>query len=421
MIRYIPVREIIVDRLDPYFYRVSLELASVLVDDEQYVLLRDLCSEITDGSRNARNFSEQGIPYLRVSNLTPMGIDLKGAKFLFSADGIEEKAIVNEGDILISKVAAIWKMTIVSQELNGAVISPDLIKIRPKDKGAQKLLFDFLNSPVGQLSFAPAVTQSVIPKISLKQLSQIKVPLNLPKVDIGVKDKQLADRQVLVTKLQMSYGIDVDRKRAALPEELWVNDELTNERLDVSYYQYLQSYLSCDLRERMRNECWVKLSEVASVFNTTVSPTAFRGQEIHYISMKNINKAAFVVESTEQVLFDEVVSRARFQVQGQDVLLGLVSPLVGEEQQSLALVPSIYEGAIASSSFAVIRTKQYSSYYLLWCLNHPLVRFQLRMNRYGTTQLMLSVRSLLDIYVPLLPDKMAANIEYIMKSYTGGV
>ena len=421
MIRHIPVCEITVDRLDPYFYRVSSELATVLSDGEQYAFFCDLCSEITDGSRNASGFSECGTPYLRVSNLTPSGIDLTGARFLSSTAVIEKKAFVTEGDILISKVAAVWKVAIVTQRFNGAVISPDVIKIRPKDNNARERLINFFNSPVGQLSFAPAVTQSVIPKISLKQLSQIKVPLNLLKEDMGAKDKNLADRQSLVAKLQTSYGIDIDSERAVLPEELWVNDELTNERLDVSYYQYLQSHLSHDLRERMRRECWVKLSEVASVVNTTVSPTEFSGQEIHYISMKNIDKAAFVVESTECVIFDEVASRARFKVQGQDVLLGLVGSLVGEEQQSLAIVPSANEGAIASSSFAVIRSKEHSSYYLLWCLNHPLVRFQLRMNRYGTTQLMLSVRSLLDIYVPLLTDKMVADIESIMKSYTGGV
>lgn len=421
MWRFFPYKLILVDRLDPHYYRASLELASVLVDDAQYIQLTELCNEITDGSRKASNFAEQGIPYLRISNLSSFGVDVRNAKFLYSTEGIEQKAIVGAGDILISKVASIWKVAVVDETLEGAVISPDLIKIRPRDSQSRDLLLSFLKSDIGRLSFAQVVTQSIISKISLKQVDKIKVPLSLKRESISNEKQQLASRQDIKLQLQKYYGDFGSGGLWTLPNEFWIKKKLTAERLDVSYNQYLHSSLNQALVDCLKRERWVKFGEIAIVISTTVSPSEFNNLEIRYIGMKNIDKETMRVDSAEQVLFEKVSSRARFKVQEGDIILGLVGSNIGAENQSLAVVPPEYDGALASSVFAVIRPLQRSSYYLLWCLHHPLVRFQMKMLSYGTTQQLLSPRSLMDVYVPLLPEAEAVEIEGIMKAYIGGI
>jgi hypothetical protein len=395
-------------------------LASVLADDEQYIYLNELCRDITDGSRNAREFTEEGIPYLRISNLTTSGIDIKRAKFLSSTADIEQKAIITAGDILISKVASIWKVAVVNKPFEGAVISPDLIKIRPKNKEARELLVRFLMTDMGRLAFAQMVTQSVIPKISLKQVGKIKIPLKLMGTGIGDEEKKLAERKVLKSQLDMYYGTDVSSETWKLPNELWVNEKLIIDRLDAMYYQYFNSSMSQTLSDRLKRESWVKLSQVATVLNVTVSPSEFHSQKVQYIGLKNVNKDRFIVDSAEQVLFDKVSSRARFRVEKSDILLGIVGSAIGGETQSLAIVPPNYDGALASSVFAVIRPLKCSAYYMLWGLNHPLVRFQFKMQSYGTTQQMLSIRSLMDVKVPMVNEKVAFEIDRIMKAYIGG-
>lgn len=420
MIKYIPTHELSADRLDAYYYRASLELASVWDDEERYALLSEICDEITDGSRKAGDFTEHGIPYIRISNLTTSGINVKDAKFLPSLTGIEPKAIIRAGDILISKVASVWKVAVVSKAFDGAVISPDLIKIRPRDKKAHDLLVNFLASDVGRLSFAPVVTQSIIPKISLKQVGAIKVPLVLRKDGEFVEEEHQAERQKLKSQFQMLYGIDDASSLSTLPNEIWVSEKLTSKRLDFKYYQYLHAPLNQALSDRLKRECWVKLGQVASVLNTTVRQSDYTGREISYIGMKSIDKETLTVTTIDQVLFDRVSSRARFRVNEWDILLGVVGPNIGESNQALATVPPSCAGALASSAFAVIRPLQHNAHYLLWCLNHPLVRFQLKTHSHGTTQQMLSLRALVNVAVPLVPDKAAASIEKIMKAFTGG-
>ena len=421
MIQSIPAHKISTDRLDPYFYRTMLELASVMADDEQYTFLNDLCDEITDGSRKACDFTEQGIPYIRISNLTPSGIDIKGAKLLSSPAGIEQKAIISTGDILVSKVASIWKVAVVDKSLEGAVISPDLIKIRAKNKEARELLVRFLMTDMGRLTFAQMVTQSIIPKISLKQVGKIKIPLKFKGASLGEEEKHLAERKRLKYQFHMYYGTDIPSGNWKLPNELWVKERLINDRLDVMYYQNLHSPMNQTLRDSLQRESWVKLSQIATVLNITVSPSEYRSQQVQYIGLKNINKEIFTVDSTELVLFFKVSSRARFRVVESDILLGIVGAAIGEENQALAIIPPNYDGALASSAFAVIRPLRCSAYYLLWCLNHPLVRFQFKLQRYGTTQQMLSIRSLMDVHVPLVLEKVAVEIDRLMKAYTGGL
>ncbi|NMA72522.1 MAG: hypothetical protein GX961_11485, partial [Firmicutes bacterium] len=92
------------ERLDPYFYQIELELKKKL-EDKQTVPLRMLCEEITDGTRNATEFVgyKTKVPYIRLSNIVDNKLVQQGMKYLFDLDGIEKKAVVRKGDILISK------------------------------------------------------------------------------------------------------------------------------------------------------------------------------------------------------------------------------------------------------------------------------------------------------------------------------
>ncbi|MEC2078767.1 restriction endonuclease subunit S, partial [Metabacillus fastidiosus] len=64
--------------------------------------LSELCEGITDGTRNAKDFSNEGIPYIKISNINNQEIQLNNVSYLANYLGIESKAIIKKGDILIS-------------------------------------------------------------------------------------------------------------------------------------------------------------------------------------------------------------------------------------------------------------------------------------------------------------------------------
>jgi restriction endonuclease S subunit len=405
------------ERLDPYYYQIELRLKSKL-RNRVLVPLRAMCMDITDGSRNATEFVdyETNVPYIRLSNIVGNQLFPKEMKYLFDYEGIEGKAIVRKGDILISKIVSLPKVALVNEIYDGAVISPDIIKIRPVDQQSQERLFRFFCSDMGMLSLKKAAIPSIIPKISIKQLGDLAIP-----IDVNEQKKHSWSEQHDALKRQLNsfYPDESHMANEPLPTELWVESQLFADRLDVEYYRYRASKTFEQLKNKIKNEHWVQIRDICEVVSHTISPADFKNSEIQYIGLKNIDSSRYHITSAEQVVFDKVKSRGRYVVKENDILFGVIGPYIGEENQPVALVNKTYEGAIASSAFAILRNAKYSPVYLLWCLSHPLVCFQLRAKRRGQLQMMLSLNQLAEVYLPVLsPEKMTA-IENLVRKLMG--
>ncbi len=408
---FICEKDLRTERLDPYFYQIELELKKKL-ENKQTVPLRMLCEEITDGTRNATEFVgyRTNVPYIRLSNIVDNRLVQKGMKYLFDLDGIEKKAVVRKGDILISKIVSLPKMALVDETYDGAVISPDIIKIRPVDQQAQAVLMKFFSSNIGILSLKKMAVPSVLPKISLKQLEDLAVV-----IDEEPEEDSRNEQAILKQKLHSLYEFEFNEIDTSLPTEFWLKNQLTTERLDVDYYRYHTSKTFEQLKNKIKTERWLQLKDVCEIVNHTVSPTDFSNKEIRYIGFKNIDTNSYRIISAETILFEKVKSRARYVLKENDILLGIVGPYIGEENQPLAFVTREYEGALASSTFVVLRNFKYSNAYLLWCLSHPLVRFQLRAKRRGQMQMMISIDDLKRIYLPVESPEKINLIENVVE------
>ena len=412
--KFICEKDLRTERLDPYFYQIELELKKCL-ENKQTIPLRMLCEEITDGTRNATEFVgyKTNVPYIRLSNIVDKRLVQQGMKYLFDLDGIEKKAVVRKGDILISKIVSIPKMALVDETYDGAVISPDIIKIRPVDQQAQAVLMKFFSSNIGMLSLKKMAVPSILPKISLKQLEDLAVV-----IDVHLEQDGRNQQAILKQQLHSLYEFELNELNMSLPTEFWVQkQQLSTERLDVDYYRYHTSKMFEQLKSKIKTERWVQLKDVCEIVSHTVSPAHFHNKEIRYIGFKNIDTNSYRIISAETILFEKVKSRARYVLEGNDILLGIVGPYIGEENHPLAFVTREYEGALASSTFVVLRNFKYSNAYLLWCLSHPLVRFQLRAKRRGQWQMMISIDDLKRIYLPVESPEKINLIENVVKKF----
>lgn len=409
--KFICKKDLQTERLDPYYYQIELELKKKL-ENKQTIPLRMLCAEITDGTRKVKEFTDHktNIPYIRLSNIVDNKLERKGMKYLFDLDGIEGKAIVRKGDILISKIVSLPKMTLVDETYDGAAISPDIIKIRPAGQRARSILLKFFSSHIGLLSLKKTAVPSVLPKISIKQLEDLNVVTDMD--EGGVNQKE-----VLKQQLYNLYEVELNEAKISLPTEFWVKKQISTERWDVDYYRYQQSEMFEQLKYKIKNERWERLKDVCEIVRHTVSPADFMNKEIRYIGFKNIDTNSHSIISTETISFEKVRSRARYVLKENDILFGIVGPYIGEENQPLAFVTKEYEGALASSTFVILRNFKYSTAYLLWCLSHPLVRFQLRAKRRGQSQMMLSIEDLKRIYLPVESPEKIHLIENMVKQF----
>ncbi|MBB5325903.1 hypothetical protein HNQ34_003009 [Anoxybacillus tepidamans] len=384
------------------------------MENKKTIPLRMLCKEITDGTRNATEFVDYktNVPYIRLSNIEGGKLVQKEMKYLFDLEEIEEKAIVRKGDILISKIISLPKLALVDEVYDGAVISPDIIKIRPNDQQTQEKLKRFFSSDIGMLSLKKMVVPSILPKISLKQLGDLEIIID-EETEGDIRNEQTDLKQ----KLYSLYELEFNHINKSLTTECWVEKQFLVERLDVNYYRYYTSDAFKLLKHKIKNEQWTQLKDICEIVTYTVSPKDFRNKEIRYIGFKNIDANACRIVSAETISFEKVKSRARYELKENDVLLGVVGPHIGEENHPLAFVTKEYEGALASSAFIVLRNFKYGAAYLLWCLFHPLVRSQLKATRRGQLQMIISIEDLKRIYLPVESPEKIALIENVVKKF----
>lgn len=407
-------------RMDPAFYKAE-EYASNRFGMESGMRLDELAEQIVDGSRRKFEFVSEGIPFLRISNLTPSGISRGKLSYLDPAADVEHKAVINEGDVLIAKTGS--KTAIVDPAFAGAVIGPDIIRIRFKDMTTARAVAAYLNSEPGRLAVQQISSGSIIPKVGVKEIGALRVPLAsdhaasqeqyLQDEKHSLKIKELYDRW------NDFYGIDSERyERQRLPDSFFIDTgAIELSRWDFTYYQLRQSIAYQDLQERRHLEEWLPLEKVAEIKRSTVSASEWIGRTVCYISLSDVPAETFIIDSCQEVLFDKVSSRARYRLDKNDVLLGCIGPSIGEKNQSLAIVEERWVGAIASSVFTVVQPGENDAYYLLWCMQHPLVRWQMHRLARGQWQKMLAISDVGNLLVPWLEADRQREISGVVKSY----
>lgn len=112
-------------------------------------LLNDICTQITDGTHKTPKYTESGIPFLSVKNITSGHLDFKDTKFISLEEHQEliKRCYPKYGDILYSKVGTTGVAKVIDSDNDFSIfVSLALLKIR------KELVYNYfieyvLNSP----------------------------------------------------------------------------------------------------------------------------------------------------------------------------------------------------------------------------------------------------------------------------------
>ena len=119
-------------------------------------------------------------PYIRIRDLTEKTIELKSSYEYVDDDTQKSisRYIVNAGDILISIVGTIGLIAVVGNTLHGANLTENCVKlIDISDNVDREYLYYFLVSSMGQDEIRKGTVGAVQPKLPIKNIQSIKVPL----------------------------------------------------------------------------------------------------------------------------------------------------------------------------------------------------------------------------------------------------
>lgn len=167
-------------------------------------------AEIVNGAEFREYVDSDGVPYLRVTDMT-QGVHISPDSVCLipriQADFLPEKKHLERNDVLLSRSGTLGLASVVTPEWENAVISSHIMRlVRRDDEFAPFFLAVFLSSKVGKRLLLRRNNGSVVPEINHPSLEMI----NIPRVPNSIQQK-------LVRMVQASHD-QVNRTRDLLEQ-----------------------------------------------------------------------------------------------------------------------------------------------------------------------------------------------------------
>lgn len=178
----------IADRLDPNYYKkIYMDLETAAAKQTKYQL-RDFIKLMAGGVTpkvteydEYYSDSENGVPFLRVQNLSPEGLDWSDCKYINQEThtGLLKRSQVSQGDLLI-KITGVGRMAVTAIAPEGfeGNINQHIVVVKTKEPKLNEQIAAFLNSDIGETLAAHRTTGGTRPALDYTALRSIPIILN---------------------------------------------------------------------------------------------------------------------------------------------------------------------------------------------------------------------------------------------------
>ncbi len=193
-------------------YRPNIEIHS----DWELVSLEDIATKITDGTHATPKYVSEGIPFLRVSDITKTS---KENKYISKEEHTEliKRCHPEKGDILYSKNGTIGVAELVTREDEFSIFV-SLCLIKPdKNKVNSNFLANILNSSFVYKQAMNLSKSGTVTNLHLVEIRKIKIPL--PSLEI---------QKEISSELQKEFEILQSFKNIINKNEKLINNTISN-------------------------------------------------------------------------------------------------------------------------------------------------------------------------------------------------
>ncbi|MCS7206056.1 MAG: restriction endonuclease subunit S [Leptospiraceae bacterium] len=203
---------------------------------------------LLEGRRLILKNSKNGIPFLRVQNITPEGLNLQDIKYINIAthNGMLKRSQVKEFD-LITKITGVGRMAVSAvapKEFEGN-INQHLVVIKTKNEQTSKTLATFLNSDIGEKLAKKRSTGGTRPALDYTALKSIPVIFKPEIVEIMESAyKQKKEKEAEAEKLLASiddYVLEMlGIKMPEIKDKMCFavdSEEVKGKRIDAYYHK----------------------------------------------------------------------------------------------------------------------------------------------------------------------------------------
>lgn len=423
-------------RLDPLYY------VPTLVELERKVLakhpkkLRDYVVSLSSGATPKRDEEEKyysdienGIPFLRVQNVTEWGLDLSDVKYINKEthDGLLKRSQVFENDLLVTITGRIASAAVAPKGFEGNINQHSVV-IKTESKEVSEILAAYLNCSVGQKLAFRNTTGGTRPALDYPALLSIPILTDKRVLEITMRvAEQKKQNEAQAEKLLASID-DYLLKELGItlptpPENILKNriyttsiKEISGGRFDPAFHQiyFHQLVEAIENSKFSKTKLGDHLSEISygASFNNFYVDTGVPLLRIKDLKRNEISvdEVVYLPESARTQLGNCFVNTNDFLI-SRSGTIGLV-----------AIVPKEINGFAFGSfmiKFNLKTTSQVNREYLSYYLNCWLLAKLIERNKIGAIQGNITIpiiKSLSVVLPPLAKQKeIAEHISAIRK------
>lgn len=361
-------------RLDSgYFAKLAVQTQK-LVEARPHVSMGSLCSTFRKGifDIKAESYVDEGIPFVRIGDLRDGLVQNDNvAHITVEAHQSQKSTALSFGDVVLSKTAYPAAALVIGPECN---VSQDTIAVRLSSEGKRRcnsaVLVAYLNSKYGMALMRRQFQGNVQEHLSLPDGRKIPVPLFGVELQSCIKGLLLsADAGVRKAKQALAMA------ESAISDALGLGDWKPPQPLTYtrrSSQAFAAGRLDAEFFSPGVSDLLTRLKAAGQAVQDVASVRRERFErlpvgEFEYIEIGDVNGDGTV--STQTVAMPDAPSRATQFVREGDVVTSTVRPI----RRLSAIVLQEQDGAVASSGFVVLRSRNIQPEVLLTFLRLPVV------------------------------------------------
>ena len=389
----------------------------------KYTTLLNECDVVRKGifNINATNYSTEGIPFVRISNLKNMTIDSQDIVYIpTDLHLLNIKTALKRNDVILSKTAIPAASLVDLPECN---TSQDTVAVKLKEGSAinSHYLVVFLNTKYGITQMKKRFSGNVQMHLNL---DECKTNLFIPILNYACQQE-----------IELSFENAIDKRRRAIQlyseaeayllECLGMTDFAANPdaynvktlkesfletgRFDAEYY--LPKYEDYYRLVQSYSNGYELLGDACDIKDANYIPET--GMRYKYIELANIGKSGEITGCDIQD-GENLPTRARRLVHQGDVI---VSSIEGS-LESCALVTDGYDGALCSTGFYVLQSHKLNPETLLTLFKSLPMQQLMKKGCSGTILSAISKPELEKLPVPIIRQEAQDEIaQHIQRSF----
>jgi restriction endonuclease S subunit len=375
-------------RFDPFFYVPELLELEKKVLAKKPRKLRDYVVSVSSGATPKTTESElyyaekeNGIPFLRVQNLSPTGVlEFDDCKYINheTHNGMLKRSQVSAGDLLV-KITGVGRMAIASvapEEFIGN-INQHVCVIKTGSKEISETLAAFLNSDIGEKLASRRSAGGTRPALDYPALLSIPIIednriLKITAKVIEQKQKNEAEAEKLLSSVD-EYLLKELGIKLPLPPENTLKSRMfistlkavANNRLDPKYYSV--KYANLQLALDNSKYKFQKIRAFLSSLSMGISTPEYKSEitDVPFILGKNLKKGYLDLENLEFISSEINKANKSSIIRENDILFSVRGVYIGK----VAVVPKEIEGANIINNIVKFTLKDIDPHFVVAYLN----------------------------------------------------